>query len=361
MSFHLERVGVDGVRNLSAQQLELNACANIVAGVNGSGKTSLLEALHMLSTGRSFRTASAKPLIAHGADWCLVTGQLRSRSRAMSLGIRRHRNGAADISINREKMKSVASLAAALPTVVLEPNSVELVTGAPDGRRRFIDGTMFHVEHDLLRVWQGYYRVLRQRNSGLRRGILATDGAWRAELAEYGCQLSEMRARWVTVLGGYTRALLQTLSPELADVTVSLRQGWDTTCSLSEALIKSVSSDVKQGFTHVGPHRGDLRLQVDGRPVSDVFSRGQVKLVVVALKLAQGQVMKEALGSGPVYLVDDLVSELDGYHAGHVCEVLAAGGSQIVLTSVDADQAAGLWPSSKMTLFHVEQGNITAR
>jgi len=316
---HLERVFIDGVRNLCQQRIELAAGANVFFGANGSGKTSILEAISLVATGRSFRTHSAKPLIHHGDEHCLVQIKLARSGRLHNLGIRRHRAGGAELRIDGAAASSFAGLAALLPIVLVDTDSIELITGTPEARRRYLDTILFHVEHQFLEVWRRYQRVLRQRNAGLRRGTLAEDDIWLTELARVGETLAALRAVAVASLAPVFAEIAGRLSGALNGATLTLRRGWSSELDLLGALNAAAASDRKQGFTHVGPHRADIRILVDGRAAADVLSRGQLKLATLALKLAQGRMLSGVNGVVPVYLVDDIAAELDEDHARQAC------------------------------------------
>jgi DNA replication and repair protein RecF len=274
------------------------------------------------------------------------------------MGIEKYRDGLVRAKVNGETIPSLSALAQQLPLVLMDTEGLTLLTGAPEGRRRLLDGTLFHVEQGFLALWKRYAHLLRQRNSGLRRGILSTDKAWRHELAQAGEQLTQARG---SVVGRYTEKLRQlapAISPNLAEVEMAFRAGWDRRESLQAALEKNAQSDAAQGFTQVGPHRADLRFNADGATASEVLSRGQMKLLLVALKLSQGQIIEEASKMPPLYLIDDLPAELDEAHCASVCAQLR-GGRQVIMTAVDRASLERAWGADPINLFHVEQGGLT--
>jgi DNA replication and repair protein RecF len=178
------------------------------------------------------------------------------------------------------------------------------------------------VEQGFLSQWKRYALAVRQRNSGLRRGILSSDKAWRQEIAETGTLLTQQRQAVAEKLADELARLVPALSDDLVGLEVAFRAGWDQKLSLAEALERNADSDTAQGFTQVGPHRADLRLIRDGVLAAEVLSRGQLKLALVALKLAQGVLIEDASSLSPLYLVDDLPAELDREHCARVCEQL---------------------------------------
>lgn len=358
MAVYLKRLRVTGVRNLHSQVLDFGPGLNFLYGANGSGKTSVLEAISLLAMGRSFRTATVKPLIQHSLDACLAQGTVHRSTQQHALGIQRFRNGAAHVRVDGVTVQSLTRLAELLPVVLLNTDSVELVTGAPELRRRFLDGLVFHVEQTFLHSWRVYYRALRQRNAGLRRGTLTGDAAWRREMAQAGEALTTLRSEWASILAVEAQKMAACLSPDLTELNITFRAGWSDERSLAETLDRRVDGDSAQGFSQVGPHRADLKITVGGRSAADTLSRGQLKLVVTALKLAQGRMLSTSPEVAPVYLVDDIAAELDRNHSAAVCGVLAEREAQIILTSASRSEIEQLWPTSDITLFHVEQGSI---
>ena len=349
---------INGVRNLNEQRFELSADTNLFFGLNGSGKTSILESISLLSTGRSFRTHSARSLIHHDADHCLVHGHLIRADCQHNLGIRRHRSGDVELRIDGAAARSLAELAKLIPTVLIDSNSIDIIAGAPEFRRRYLDGTVFHVEQNFLSQWRDYHRLLKQRNAGLRRGTLSSDRLWVNELAKAGEALTATRTKMIDVLATRFVSTAGVLSPALSTVDISLRRGWDASIGLLEAIQKSELSDRSHGFTHIGPHRADLRVTLNGKPAVDVMSRGQMKLAIIAMKLAQGQLLAEQGGAPPIYLVDDIMAELDEHHASNVLKILAKIRAQFFLTAVRSEGIQCFWPNRRLKMFHVEQGQI---
>lgn len=354
----LEHIKIECVRNLASAELGLAEGATVLFGANGSGKTSLLEAIHLLGVGRSFRTHQSKPVIQHDAELCRVVGRVRNRGRTFTMGIEKHRSGEVKARVAGEAVPSLSELAQQLPLVVLDTAGLGLVTGPPEGRRRLLDGTLFHVEQGFLPLWRRYAQAVRQRNSGLRRGIMSSDAAWREELAVTGEQLTAARVAVADRYAELLSKLAQALSPDIAEVQLVFRPGWDRRETLRNTLEKIAQSDAAQGFTQVGPHRADIRLMVGGMPVGEVLSRGQMKLLLVALKLAQGQMIEESGPMGPLYLVDDLPAELDQAHCASVCAQLGTA-RQVVLTAVDRRSLEAAWPGGDLKMFHVEQGGLS--
>jgi DNA replication and repair protein RecF len=361
----LTRLDIHNVRNLESIRLVETGRVNVLFGANGSGKTSVLEAIHMLSMARSFRATSARSVIRHGEDQCTVYGELgHTASNAVrALGVQRWRSGEASLKVAGKPVKSVASLVTELPVLVINADGFGLLTGSPAERRRFLDWGVFHVEHPFFAAWQRFQRCIRQRNTVLRRDKI-DDGelsVWTREITGAGEALSACRRRYFERLVPAFERVVAGLLPDVETLSLRFRQGWEAGIDYAEALERSARADREQGFTHVGPQRADIGVYSGRHAAAETLSRGQQKLVICAMKLAQGYVLAETTGSGNcTYLVDDLPSELDTSHAARVCEQLDAIGAQAFITCIEAPAVERIWPSSATgpQMFHVEHGKV---
>jgi DNA replication and repair protein RecF len=364
----LSRIDVQHVRNLQKLKLDRLQQVNVFFGNNGSGKTSILESVHLLGMARSFRGKGIRSLVTHGESACTVFGLVSTASaggRNVSIGVERKLGESAHIKIAGQSVASVAELVETLPLQVINAQSFDLLTGAPASRRQYLDWGVFHVEHRFLGEWQRFQRHIKQRNSLLRHDKMgaAELAVWTNELAISGEAISAYRQNYFDALEPRFKNVAARLIPELPGLELRYRRGWDSTRPYKEALETSLGMDRQQGYTHVGPQRADLRVMIDGHLAAETLSRGQQKLVICALKLAQGQVMTDHVPRGCSYLVDDLPSELDSQHSRFVCNELAAMAAQVFITCVEAGEISSVWPnpSSGLAMFHVEHGVVVRR
>ena len=358
----LGRLGINNIRNISSATLELVPDVNLFFGKNGSGKTSLLEAVYFLGSGRTFRSMGLDPLIRRGESDCTVFGTVRDeQGNRLQLGVSRSRRGGREIKINGTRVDKASRLARSLPTLVLGPDTVELLSGPPANRRRFLNWGVFHVEPSFQETWEQANRCLRQRNELLRRPGLRLQElrSWDARLGELGETVHRQRLAWLAAFEERFHRTCSQLS-RLTNVSCTYQKGWDADESLQEALSRQGESDLARGYTQAGFQRADLQLRVGKSPASSVCSRGELKILAWAMVLSQGQVFAERVSGDLVCLVDDLAAELDGDHRAKVCEMLAAMPGQVLATGIDEIQLTGLWPVQPR-VFHVEHGSFSVK
>lgn len=361
---YLSRLDLHGVRNLEEARLALDDGVVLVTGDNGSGKTSLLEALWLLGTGRSFRSTRIGPMIRYGLDSLTVYGEVRrADGRVHALGIQRQRSGDTVIKVDGHRVRSASAVAGVLPVQLVHPESVEIVSGAPGRRRRFLDWGVFHVEPSFGEEWRAFRRALEQRNALLRsgRGSERELDSWEARLAEAATVVDARRTAYVDALAAELPSVLDELGgPE--DVRVTYAPGWDRERPYREELLRQRGADREGGFTRAGPQRAELRLLARGRRAAELLSRGQQKILACALLVAQDRLLQRRRGDAGLVLVDDLPAELDADHRIRLGRALCSVQGQVVMTAVQADLVLdGLDGARRLGWFHVEHGRIAPR
>lgn len=353
---YLKRIDIEHIRIVQKVAIDPSPGLNLLVGANGSGKSSLLEGLYMLSTGRSFRSRQVNDVVTRGQRVLRVVADVVGEGGGLdTLGVERAANGHR-IRISGQDVRNASRLARLLPTVLVTPESQRLLSDGAVLRRRLIDWALFHVEHSYADLHQRYRRALRQRNAELRAGIRTRCmGSWDVELARLGERLHECRARHLSQV----LAAIADVAQELIGMTVEVEYeaGWDVNAGLLTMLERSREADCARGYTAAGPHRADLSFRVNRKPAHLVLSRGEGKLFVVGVLLAQLSYLSNQLGRIPVLLVDDLASELDASSRERFLEAARGTGAQMFVTAVAADSVpTSGWDTRRM--FHVEQGRL---
>lgn len=329
-------VEIDQFRNLRHVSLTCSPGLNLIFGENASGKTSLLEALYFLGRARSFRTRQVRELIGDGAAAFRLVARMSSgaEGRSIPVGIERSLR-TMTIRIDGTDAPSLADLALQVPVLLLNPNSHRLLEEGPQQRRRFMDWGLFHQDPGFLPVWRRFTTALRHRNAALRQGAdNRSIDAWDGELIRTAEVLEKFRQ-------AFCSALETTLTPLVAatlgaqPVTVDYRRGWAQEQELAAVLHQGRDQDRRQGHTRYGPQRADFSIRLDGRIATEHLSRGQQKLLVIALVLAQAQLYRQHRDNPCVLLIDDLPAELDNTHRQRVMHCLAKLDSQLFVTAIE--------------------------
>jgi DNA replication and repair protein RecF len=337
-------------RNLRKAVLQCSPKLNLIVGGNASGKTSLLEALYFLGRARSFRTRRVGELIHHDetAFQIVATVSNRKDGRFFPVGVRRSTQ---ELSVRVDGMpaRSLADLAAQVPVLLLNPGSHRLLEGGPQQRRRFMDWGLFHTTDAFVGFWRRYNSVLRNRDAALRTGYSdrAMD-AWDQELVFASMALDGHRKTFCEALEDSLKPFLeQTLGTGCP--CINYRRGWPQgeDQDLLQLLRDGRDQDRRYGYTRLGAHRADFQIKLAGRPAPEYLSRGQQKLLVIALILAQAKLFQKQRGKPCTLLIDDLPAELDVVHRLRVMECLATLDSQLFITAIEADMLnTALWEES---------------
>lgn len=369
----LRRFSATHFRNLSSVDIELSPQLNIFHGTNGSGKTSVLEAISTLSLGRSFRSRKYKNIISHTEEQYTVFGRIYPKSTCnqvdalgVPVGVQRNRQGQVQIKQRGKYCQSAAQLSELLPVRVMNGHSFSLLEGGPLVRREFMDWLVFHVEHDFMSTWKAFEKCLKHRNSLLKHDKIDCSqlSLWDAELARVSGLLDEMRRR---AYQGFEKIFLGLLEgfEALQSVNLGYYRGWDKDRDYAELLEVNQQRDIDLGYTRQGPHRADIRVKVSGMPAVEVLSRGQQKIVVSAMLIAQGLMYSSKAGRSPMYLIDDLPAELDAYFRKVLATWLYRMDCQVCVTGVDKESLIEAWsglsgkqPCIEHKVFHVEHGCV---
>lgn len=372
----LSSLSIRDCRNLQSVDIALSAGLNLFIGPNGAGKTALLEAVHILSRGKSFRSSHTGPVIRSGQQELIVRAGFSgiprdSDSPARQVAVSRPRRGATRVHIDGEPASGgISAVSKLLPVQVMLPSVSDLVFGGPAERRRWLDWGVFHVKPSYLFAWRRYTKVLKQRNALLKQPISADDAAlasFTEQLVQAAVPLAEYRRSYTANWTPMFLQVLGALDPELADLGLSLcdfgsMDERQESGSLLERIRELVSEnrlrDVKSGVTHRGPHRMDLVLRVGDKRAGEVLSRGQGKSVALAMMVSQAQYLAATTGQNSLFLIDDAGAELDRSHNAAFFEALAATKAQILATSTEEPWTGGAYTGTNRAVFHVKQGRI---
>jgi len=351
----ISQISLTDFRNLRSTTLDLHPSLNLVTGDNGSGKTSLLEAIYVLCQACSFRTHHLKKAIAHGSNNFLIFGRFSDYKAGLSKSDKK-----LEIRIDSESIKKRSFLVNKTPINIVNADSFELITGSPQYRRSYLDWCLFHVEPSFNEHWLKFRHALRQRNRLLKsRKDLNLLDYWEDYLVEPSLVLQDFRQLYCDEIA----ALLKTEMADLIDdmsFNIEYQRGWSKSLSLKEALLKDRDRDIRSGFTHSGIHRDNLQILADDYPAAEVLSRGQLKRLSLVLLVAALKIVKKKSHRPMILLIDDLRAEMDDEALNKIYRSLLRMDLQLFVTNIE-DSIPRPLQGKDFKMFHVEHGIIKPR
>lgn len=351
---NLTQLRIHQLRNIESATLNLNPRYNILTGINGSGKTTVLEAIYLLSTCHSFRTREITPLIMHDRDILNVFARVEEEQ---TISVQKSINEPAIVKINQETCKSNSKLSQLFPCQVFHQDIFQIIDAGPAVRRNVLDWGLFHVEHTYHQIWKDYKRVLKQRNALLKQTQNYADFApWDEQLALLADKLDELRLKYF----GAWSMQFQSIVQQLSDIpcVISYYKGWggkNLERGLQSILEEQFSSDLRRQYTQSGAHQADIIIDTPFLKAKQTLSRGQQKIILISLKLAQAALLDRLCW----YLFDDVSAELDRTHLNRLLQLLHEIPGQFFLTTIDE----GLFYDNPVggTWFDIHLGQIVPR
>lgn len=343
----IKEIKIHQLRNLSFAHLSLNPRFNFLIGPNGSGKTSLLEALYLLSCGHSFRSRELAPLITQGLSLLTVFAATPDQE---TISIQKSCSQATQIKINHQLCTTTSQLAYFLPCQVLYAELFQIIEAGSAVRRKLLDWGLFHLQPQYFKLWKEYKKVLKQRNALLKtHAPYAHFIPWDQQLNALAHELDYWRKeyfeRW--------KIRFYEVLEQITDCTCRIHyfKGWDKKQrgkALDETLAEHFQGDKQKLYTQYGPHQADIFIESKDMKAKQTLSRGQQKMIVIALQLAQGALLDRHC----LYLFDDLPAELDKLHQKKLLQYLAKQRGQYVITSLDTLDGVELLPKEEVAVYY---------
>lgn len=347
-------------RNISELSFNPSTEFNFIIGENGSGKSSLLEGIYLLSHGKAYRNHLNKKVIQYGQSQTTAFAHIvdLKSATAHQIGLTKFLNQENQIKMDGEKITKQSELAHHLPIQLITPETFAILMDGPQIRRRYIDWGGFHHFPNFTSIWIKTKQLLKQRNALLKAkenpNLLQY---WNQQLIEATLKLTEFRAQYVNQLKFYLNKTLTLFFPDWS-IEIEFYPGWNENYSYEEVLTKQLDHDLFTGYTSSGAHKADLRLKLDKVAVEDRFSRGQLKLLICTLKLAQGEFYSHFKKQPCIYLIDDLFSELDRKNQKLLFDYLRTLQAQVFITALETHL---IEPFSHQNdkIFFIKSGIIT--
>ena len=348
----IKRFRAEGFRNIEKCDIEFSQGVNLLYGKNAQGKTNIIEGIYLFSRGKSFRGREDKELVKFDSEGFRVYIEFEDKFGEESLeyalfGRERLRKK------NGYKVSTIAEMIGSFKAVLFYPDNLDLVKDGPEARRSFLNVAVSAAYPAYLKYYADYKKALENRNCMLKlmqKGIYADMRefeSWSASMAEYASHLHIFRADYLKRLSVYAEKILQDISEGKEELSLSYESHISEECqsrediksAYEELLRSSIDREIGAGVTLFGPHRDDIEIKINGKSARAFASQGQQRSIVLALKLAEGEVIKEICGEYPVFLFDDVLSELDEKRRKYVLS--GKGDRQIIITSCDKDECRG--------------------
>lgn len=355
----VETLSIRGFRNVSELQLQFSPRINVISGDNGQGKTSVLEALYLLATTRSFRTETISEAYQAGAsvtrvDADLVQGPTTRRQRFVA------QEGRRAFFVGDKRISRYSTYALATPMVIFHPGDLQLVNGPAGGRRTLLDRLLFFFDPSGSDAKLRYSKAQRERQAVLdKRGLRATElDAFEVIMAAEGARLTAARAAASTRLEQALAPAFDQVSPTSLTLRVQYLEGGTTDAEAFRAeLNKRRLQDQQRRTATFGPHRDDLELLIDQRSARRQASQGQQRLLALAIKIAELRCVEQARATHPILLLDDVSSELDPDRTGAVYELVRNTRSQVLVTTTRPElfDTSGLQATERLD-FRLREG-----
>jgi DNA replication and repair protein RecF len=349
----LERIDVHNLRNIKAARLDLNARFNVFSGPNGSGKTSLLESIYLLGSGHSFRSRETRALVTYDEDELTVFGTMAAGN---SVSIQKSKTRTL-VRLNQKPCRRCSDLARHFPCQVFYQDIFDIMDAGPLTRRSLLDWGLFHVKPDYHTVWDDYRRVLKHRNALLKQGARRHQFVpWDEQLVELSYVLDAFRVDYFKAWALEFDEVLKALTP--LSCKIAYEKGWDknkTGVGLDEVLAAQFEMDSARQYTHSGAHHADIIFETSALKSKQTLSRGQQKIILIALKLAQAALLPHVCS----YILDDITAELDRPHVERLFNAIHTIEGQFFFTSIEPKIFKESMLTKNMSFFELLDGSVS--
>ena len=359
---------VSGFRNLGGFDFKPQSGVNIIHGLNAQGKTNLLEAIWLFTGAKSFRAGIARDFIKRDEDFCSLDISFEAGGREQSATLRYSADKRV-VELNGIKKDRPSLMAGAFCAVVFSPDHMSLVKYGPEFRRQMIDSSLCQAYPKYMVATENYNRALKQRNTLLKdiphhSSLIDMLDVWDKHIADYGGYITAIRAGYIKLLAERAQNIYTGISEGREQLSISYAPGFDgyeSSFKLSDcrlALAKEIETtrkdDLKSGSTGAGPHRDDLEIEIDRLSARRYGSQGQQRSCILALKLAENEILELRHGEPPVIMLDDVMSELDERRRAYLLNHLE--GRQIIITCCDSSSFSGMRSGG---VFLMNNGDLT--
>lgn len=352
----LSSIQIKNFRNLNVSHLDFSPHLNLFYGGNGAGKSAIIEALYFISHAKSFRVSEQNRLVHIDQNFFLIKGTMGFQL-IKPFTLFKDKSSALEIIINDKKNFKKSELVSLLPLQLMTTESFQLVFGGSAKKRSFIDWGLFYQDKDFYSLWLDIKKIIKNRNFLLRKNTPYEQiKIWDQQLITFTNKLSLLRGEYFNELSVYFKKYITLFLPG-CDLKLKFFRGWNDSLCYSEVLEKNIDKDYNLGFTNLGAHKASFSVLYQNVPIEKILSRGQIKLVVCALIVAQGDMLKKKANKSSMFLIDDFSSELDTEKTSLLFKLLSKMESQVFVTAINKSDFFENF-SENLKMFHVEHGII---
>ena len=354
----ISELKLNNFRCFESSTINLSPNINFFYGPNGSGKTSILEALYMCSSGKSFKSSNIKSLISFDKDFFSINAF--DSNKGYALGIVKNRSQSISIKINNNKT-TTANLIKEFPATAIHNNTFSFANASPDFRRKILDRSLFVSSPGFADIWFAFHRSLKQKNSSLKKGLYENLDVWNQKVSNEGSKLDNKRVNFFEEsLGEFKQILNKLNSSNIVDklkiIDIKFFSGWDKDKNLYDLLAENEKKDILSKTTTVGPHKADIKILINGDDAKQILSRGEQKILSILWCCSQNEVLRKKYNIKATLIIDDIKSELDDLTFEAFLNLLNFLENQVIFSCIDDHFSSKINPKYKdFKKFHVEQ------
>ena len=351
----INKIKINNFRNYNKEEINLEKNINIFYGENAQGKTNIIEAIFLCSFGKSFRAKKDKEMIQLNKENSIIEIEFKKSDRDGKIKI--ELSNKKNVYLNGIKLKKLSELLGNINVVIFTPDDINILKGAPQNRRRFLDIMISQLKPNYMHNLNLYLKTLEQRNNYLRQirdekkqeDLLEI---WDEKLAEYAFTISKYREEFVEKI----KNKINKIHNEITDEKENIEIEYITECKNKEEFLKLLKQrrklDIIKGFTTKGIHRDDFVIYINKKRLDIYGSQGQHRTAILSLKLAELNIIYEEIGEYPILLLDDFMSELDQKRRNHFLEKIE--NTQVIITCTDKIDIE----NKNILIYNVKEGKV---
>ncbi|WP_395373563.1 DNA replication/repair protein RecF [Marinicella sp. W31] len=351
---HIRKLRLTNFRILQEFSLENAQQNNLICGPNGCGKTSILEAIYLASTGKSFRNATYKHLIHHQKDSFQIYLEAQTGvDSQLFIGVHRDRKGVKQLRLNHDNCQRQAEITHQFPVVAIDTDTYQFIDRSPQSKRSYMDWMVFHVKHQYLHLWSKASGCHKHLNAFYKKKYSGDElQVWEDKFAYYAEKIQAYRQHAFELLQEQLQKLIDLFFKDSLDITLKLDKGWRHDLSMQEQLQQDKKKNMEYGLVNNGPHKMNITIRESGQMATHILSRGQKKILSVLFYLCSAEIIQQQTGFAPILCLDDIGAELDKENKHRLLKYLQDKPHQLFITAVSEDEIKDYFEN--MQVFHVK-------